>query len=134
MAANLPPSGEQHELRLGRHCAVATEVGGTLRSYTVGNVHVLDGFAIDERVHRRPRAGAGPVAQPSRRRPLFVRGSRGPGRARRAGERNAIHGLVRWLPWRAVSRTENAVTLACVLHPNPDTRGGSISAWSIAWR
>ena len=57
---NLPPSGEQHELRLGRHCAVATEVGATLRSYTVGDVHVLDGFAISD----RSSAGRGQVLAP----------------------------------------------------------------------
>jgi aldose 1-epimerase len=33
--------------------------------------------------------------------------------------RNAIHGLVRWWPWRTAARTASAVTLACVLHPQP---------------
>ncbi|HET9248406.1 MAG TPA: aldose 1-epimerase family protein, partial [Actinomycetota bacterium] len=32
---------------------------------------------------------------------------------------NAIHGLVRWLPWRLGSRSEDTVTLGCVLHPQP---------------
>ena len=32
---------------------------------------------------------------------------------------NAIHGLVRWLPWRLASRTDEAVALECVLHPQP---------------
>jgi galactose mutarotase-like enzyme len=31
----------------------------------------------------------------------------------------AIHGLVRWMPWRLVSAATDAVVLACVLHPQP---------------
>jgi aldose 1-epimerase len=33
--------------------------------------------------------------------------------------RNAIHGLVRWMPWQMVSRMQNIVSLACVVHPQP---------------
>jgi aldose 1-epimerase len=32
---------------------------------------------------------------------------------------NAIHGMVRWLPWAPVSRSRDAVRLGCVLHPQP---------------
>ena len=32
---------------------------------------------------------------------------------------NAIHGLVRWLPWQVVSRAQNVLALRCVLHPQP---------------
>ena len=32
---------------------------------------------------------------------------------------NAIHGLVRWLPWRMAGRAQNRVTMGCVLHPSP---------------
>ena len=116
---NLPPSGEQHELRLGRHCAVATEVGATLRSYTVDDVHVLDGFAIGD----RSTAGRGQVLAPWPNRldagRYSFEGREGRAALDEPAMRNAIHGLVRWLPWRAVSRTESAVTLACVLHPQP---------------
>ena len=56
----LPPSGEQHELRFGPQCAVATEVGATLRSFTIGDVDVLDGFAIGD----RSTAGRGQVLAP----------------------------------------------------------------------
>src|SRR5262245_34474716 len=115
----LPPSGEQHELRLGRHCAVATEVGATLRSYTVDDVHVLDGFAIGD----RSTAGRGQVLAPWPNRLDAGRYSFDGRDAQAAldepAKRNAIHGLVRWLPWRAVSQTASRVTLACVLHPQP---------------
>jgi aldose 1-epimerase len=32
---------------------------------------------------------------------------------------NAIHGLVRWLPWRLLETSADAVHLGCVLHPQP---------------
>ena len=32
---------------------------------------------------------------------------------------NAIHGLVRWLPWRMVGRAQNQVTMAVELRPSP---------------
>ena len=32
---------------------------------------------------------------------------------------NAIHGLVRWLPWALLGQAQNVVTLGVVLHPQP---------------
>jgi aldose 1-epimerase len=97
----------------------ATEVGATLRSYTVDDVHVLDGFAIGD----RSTAGRGQVLAPWPNRldagRYSFEGREGRAALDEPAMRNAIHGLVRWLPWRAVSRTESAVTLACVLHPQP---------------
>src|SRR5262245_65527693 len=99
---SLPPSGEQHEVRFGGHRAMATEVGATLRSYTVGDVHVLDGFAIGD----RSTAGRGQVLAPWPNRLDAGRYSF-EGREGRAGldepaMGNAIHGLVRWLRWGGV--------------------------------
>jgi len=115
----LPPSGEQHEIRHGDQIAVATEVGATLRSYSAGGRVVVDGFAVDE----PSSAGRGQVLAPW---PNRLDGGRYTfnGRAGAAAIDepelgNAIHGLVRWLPWRLGSRTEDAVRLVCVLHPQP---------------
>ena len=33
--------------------------------------------------------------------------------------RNAIHGLVRWMPWRMTGRAQNLVGLRCDLRPSP---------------
>ena len=41
------PSGEQFEIRYGEQRAVAVEVGGGLRTYSVGDRAVLDGYAVD---------------------------------------------------------------------------------------
>ena len=55
-----PPSGEQFEIRAGDHRAVVTEVGATLRSYTVDGHDVVDGFPVDE----TSAAGRGQVPAP----------------------------------------------------------------------
>ena len=47
-AAVRPPSGEQLELVHGDQRAVVVEVGGGLRTYSVGDRDVLDGYASDE--------------------------------------------------------------------------------------
>ena len=114
-----PPSGEQHGIRFGDQVAVVTEVGATLRSYAVGDDEVVDGFGLDE----PSSAGRGQVLAPW---PNRLDGGRYAfeGREGRAPidepERgNAIHGLVRWLPWSVASTAEDAVSLTCVLHAQP---------------
>ena len=117
--ADTPPSREQHEIRHGDHVAVVTEVGATLRTYAVGGRDVVDGFAPDE----ISPAGRGQVLAPW---PNRLDGGRYAfeGREGRAPidepERgNAIHGLVRWLPWTLGSRSDDAVALTCVLPAQP---------------
>ncbi len=114
-----PPSGEQHEIRRGDHVAVITEVGATLRAYSAGGLDVLDGFSVDE----PSPAGRGQVLAPW---PNRLDGGRyafdgRPGTAAIDEPElgNAIHGLVRWLPWQLASRSDEAVALVCVLHPQP---------------
>ena len=96
-----------------------TEVGATLRSYTLSDEPVLDGFGADQWAHD----GRGQVLAPWPNR-------LGDGRYEFAGQvgqapinepalGNAIHGLVRWLPWHAEAHAQNVVVLACQLYPNP---------------
>jgi aldose 1-epimerase len=115
----LPPSGEQHEIRHGDQTVVVTEVGATLRAYSVGGVDVVDGFGLDE----PSPAGRGQVLAPW---PNRLDGGRyefegRPGAAAIDEPElgNAIHGLVRWLPWQLASKTDDALALGCVLHPQP---------------
>jgi aldose 1-epimerase len=114
-----PPSGEQHEIRDGDQVAIVTEVGATLRTYSAGGLDVLDGFSVDE----PSSAGRGQVLAPW---PNRLDGGRyefdgRPGAAAIDEPElgNAIHGLVRWLPWLLASKTDDAVALECVLHPQP---------------
>ncbi len=112
-------TGDQWVIGHGHQRAVVTEVGATLRSYTVGDRHVLDGFGPDEWSH----GGRGQVLAPWPNR-------LGDGRYEFGGvqaqapldepeRNNAIHGLVRWLPFVMTGRAQNRVTLACTLHPTP---------------
>jgi aldose 1-epimerase len=112
-------SGEQHEIRHGDRVAVVTEVGATLRVFGAGGVDVVDGFAPDE----ISPAGRGQVLAPWPNRLDGGRYAFG-GREGRAAidepeHGNAIHGLVRWLPWRVGSKAEDAVTLMCALPAQP---------------
>jgi aldose 1-epimerase len=115
----LSPSGEQHEIGHGDQRAVVTEVGATLRSYTVGGVAVIDGFGLTDMCSD----GRGQVLAPWPNR-LGDGQYAIDGRAGRAAwdeprRRNAIHGLVRWAPWRLSSRAQNVVTLGCTLFAQP---------------
>ncbi|MET0800405.1 MAG: aldose 1-epimerase family protein [Actinomycetota bacterium] len=114
-----PPSGAQHELRHGDHVAVVTEVGATLRHYSVGDLEVIDGFDVDA----SSPDGRGQVLAPWPNRLDAGRYRFGDRDAQAAldepDRRNAIHGLVRWLPWSARSRTDATIDLECILHPQP---------------
>jgi aldose 1-epimerase len=113
------PSGEQHAIGHGRQQAVITEVGATLRSYTVDGTRVIDGFGMTDMCS----SGRGQVLAPWPNRLGDGRYSID-GRTGRAAldepERcNAIHGLVRWLPWRVLSRAQNVVVLGCTVFAQP---------------
>jgi len=113
------PSGVQYDIGHGRHQVVVTEVGATIRSYTVGGAAVLDGFPVAEICD----SGRGQVLAPWPNRLGDGRYTY-EGRAAQAAldepaRHNAIHGLVRWLPWDLVSRAQNVLCLGCTLHPQP---------------
>jgi aldose 1-epimerase len=114
-----PTSGHQHEIRHRASRAIVTEVGASLRHYSVEGVDVIDGFAVDE----PSPAGRGQVLAPwpnrlDRGRYTFE-GREGRAALDEPEHQNAIHGLVRWLPWRLASRSEDSAVLECVLHPQP---------------
>lgn len=117
--ARRSPSGEQHEITHGTQRAVVVEVGGGVREYTVGDREVLQPYdrgALCDGAH-----GAVLVPWPNRI---------GDGRYTFDGAEHqlalsevstatAIHGLLRWVPWRRVEHRPDSVTLAAELHPSP---------------
>lgn len=118
-AETTPATGDQWVIGHGHHRAVIAEVGATLRSFTVDDRSVLQGFTAQEWSH----GGRGQVLAPWPNR-------LGDGRYTFEGvtatvpldepaNRNAIHGLVRWMSWQMASRAQNRVTMACVLYPTP---------------
>ena len=113
----IPPSGQQYVLTAGDQRAVVTEVGAGLRTYTVGDRDVIDGFPENEmatigrgqlllpwpnRIEDGQYEFAGqmhqtPISEPARH--------------------NALHGLTRWVNWAAIEQAEDRVLMSLVLHP-----------------
>ncbi len=114
-----PPSGEQVEIAFGDQRAVVVEVGGGLRSFSVGDREVLDGYGLDEMC----ASGRGQVLMPWPNR--VEDGSyEFDGRSHQLpldepANRNAIHGLVRWSDWRVAERGEDRVVMEHVIRPQP---------------
>lgn len=119
MNVQIPPSGEQIELRLGEQRACVVEVGGGLREYTLSGRAILDGYDVGQicsgargqvlvpwpnRLCGGSYAFAGvshqlDISEPERQ--------------------NAIHGLVRWRNWTVHERSDAKVVMRHVLHPQP---------------
>ena len=112
-------TGDQWVIGHGHQRAVVTEVGATLRSFTVSDVPYLAGFGPEE----WSQGGRGQVLAPWPNRLGDGRyefdGTTAQAALDEPSRRNAIHGLVRWLPWRMAGRAQNRVTMHCVLHPTP---------------
>lgn len=112
-------TGDQWVIGHGHQRAVVTEVGATLRSFTSHDRPVVDGFGPDERSH----GGRGQILAPWPNRlgggNYTFQGTEAQAPLDEVARGNAIHGLVRWLPWRMVGRAQNRVSLACVLRPTP---------------
>ena len=113
------PTGRQIRLTYGDQEAVVVELGGGLRTYTVGGRPVLDGYASEE----SSSGGRGQALMPWPNR-------LGDGRFEWDGrdlqtaltepeQHNAIHGLVRWTPWTVVAERSDRARLEYRLYPQP---------------
>ena len=113
------PSGRQIRLAHGDQEVTVVEVGAGLRTYTVGGAAVIDGYRKAE----MGTGGRGQVLMPWPNR-------LGDGRFEWEGRllqtaltepehHNAIHGLVRWVPWTVVEESDSQVRLAYRLYPQP---------------
>jgi aldose 1-epimerase len=98
---------------------VAVEVGGGLRTYSVEGRDVLDGYGLGE----VSPSGRGQVLVPWPNR--IQDGSyEFDGRSHQLPltepeHGNAIHGLVRWAPWRATERESGRVVMEHIVYPQP---------------
>jgi len=113
------PSGEQYEIAHGDQRAVVVEVGAGLRTYTVGDREILDGYGAAEMCS----SGRGQLLAPW---PNRIEGGAYTFDGRElqlplteASAGNAIHGLVRFMPWRAVEHEADRVLLELLLYPQP---------------
>ena len=113
------PSGEQFEIAHADHRATIVEVGGGIRSYSVGERQVLDPYpreAIADGAHGAPlipwpnRLADGRYSFDGASYQLaLTEPDRG----------NAIHGLLRWRNWEALERAADRVVVGIRLHPMP---------------
>jgi aldose 1-epimerase len=112
-------SGRQVEIVHGRQRATVAEVGGGLRTYTVGDVDVVDGYAVDEMCP----SGRGQLLMPWPNRIADGAYEFGDVRYELAlsepSRHNAIHGLVRFANWSVESVGAGSVVMAHRLHPQP---------------
>ena len=113
------PTGQQWRIGYGRQEVIVCEVGATLRTYSVREHPVVDGFAVDEWSH----SGRGQILAPWPNRLADGRyefnGVRAQAALDEPERRNAIHGLVRWMPWTLQTRHQNQLSLRLQLHPTP---------------
>lgn len=113
----LPPSGEQFELSESGQKAVVTEVGATLRHYSVHGLDIVDGFPPTEMCS----GGRGQVLAPWPNRLRAGRysweGSERQLPVNEPDRNNAIHGLVRWQAWTVDDRAVDRVALSHTIHP-----------------
>jgi aldose 1-epimerase len=113
------PSGEQTEITAAEQRAVIVEVGGGLRSYSIGGRELLDGYGADEMC----TSGRGQVLLPWPNR-LEDGSYEFEGRRHRLAlsqpdTRTAIHGLVRWVSWTVAEHEPSRVVMEHLLHPQP---------------
>jgi galactose mutarotase-like enzyme len=113
------PTGQQWVIGHGHQQAVITEVGATLRAYTMGDRAVVDGFGPDQWSHD----GRGQVLAPWPNRLADGRyefaGIVSQAPVNEADRGNALHGMVRWLPWQVDARSQNVVSMSCRVFPTP---------------
>jgi aldose 1-epimerase len=113
----IPPSGEQFEISSGDHRATVVEVGGGVRTYDVGGRPVLHPYDLDAMCDGAH--GAPLVPWPNRLADgrYSFEGKEFQVAITEPDKQNAIHGLLRWRPWRAAERSDDRVVMTSRLYP-----------------
>ncbi|WP_375426417.1 aldose 1-epimerase family protein [uncultured Friedmanniella sp.] len=111
------PTGEQYEIVSGKHTAVVTEVGATLRTYTVDGRHVVRGFEAEDVI----KGGRGQQLLPWPNRIRDGKYSFG-GTAQQLSltepkRHNAIHGLARHAVWTVTEQAADSITQRVRIYP-----------------
>ena len=111
------PSGEQFEIAYADQRAVIVEVGGGIRTYSVADRDVLEGYPDDEMCDGAH--GAPLIPWPNRLRDGKYRfdGTDYQVAITEPAKSNAIHGFLRWRSWRALERDSSEVVVGTVLRP-----------------
>ncbi|QGH68751.1 aldose 1-epimerase family protein [Pseudactinotalea sp. HY158] len=117
MTTTVHPSGEQFEIGHGDQHATVVEVGGGIRSYTRSGRDVLQPYPVDalcDGAHGTPL-----VPWPNRLADgrYSFDGADYRVALTEPAKRNAIHGFLRWRPWRALVHEADRVVMAVRLLP-----------------
>jgi aldose 1-epimerase len=113
------PSGEQFQIVHGEQRATIVEVGGGIREYEVAGRPVLDSYPLDaicDGGHGTPL-----IPWPNRLKDGLYSFDGADYRVAltEPAKQNAIHGFLRWWPWRAIERGPDRVVMGVPLHPHP---------------
>src|SRR5713101_942971 len=112
-----PPSGQQFVLTIGDQRAVVTEVGAGLRTYTVADRDLIDGYDEDEMC----AIGRGQLLLPWPNRiedgQYEFGGTVHQTPLTEPARHNALHGLTRWVNWTGLEQSGDRVLMSLVLHP-----------------
>ena len=113
------PSGQQVEITHGHHRATIVEVGGGIRSLTVGGEPVLDGYGPDQMCSSA--RGQALVPWPNRLADgqYDIDGEHLQVPLTEPEKHNAIHGLVRFANWAVGEQGPGRVVMTYRLHPQP---------------
>jgi aldose 1-epimerase len=113
------PSGDQFEIAFESQRAVIVEVGGGIRTYSVGGNDILDGYGVEERCP----SGRGQILIPWPNRiqdgSYEFDGQHQQLPLTEPTLGNAIHGLSRWEAWRAAERDPSRVVMEHTIHAQP---------------
>jgi aldose 1-epimerase len=111
------PTGEQYEIASGTQRAIVTEVGATLRSFSVDGRDVVRGFGVEDQIS----AGHGQnlIPWPNRIRDgrYVFNGVTQQLALSEPDRRNAIHGLAGYVPWVLIDKQPDAVTNRVRIYP-----------------
>ncbi|MDH6180021.1 aldose 1-epimerase [Microbacteriaceae bacterium SG_E_30_P1] len=111
------PTGEQYEIRHGGYRAVITEVAAALREFEHDGVALNPGYPATS----TPPWGSGIVLAPWPNRvedgQWTLDGKEQQLDLTEVSRHNAIHGLLRYTPYRLVARDDASVTLAATIYP-----------------
>jgi aldose 1-epimerase len=117
------PTGEQYEISSENQRAVITEVGATLRSYSVDGRDVVRGFGLQDIVSGG--RGQNLIPWPNRIRDgrYSFNGATQQLALSEPARHNASHGLARHVPWVLIEKKADVVTNRVRIYPQPGWPG-----------
>jgi aldose 1-epimerase len=127
------PTGRQLALQVGAARAVVVELGGALRSLSVGGRDLVQGYDETEPVTGGRGQHCAPWPNRVRDGSWSWRGQDLQLPVNEVSRGTAIHGLVRWQPWEVLEHTADTARLRTLVLPQPGWPGAleHIVTWRL---